>query len=166
MLQQRRLESVIRQNSKFFNSKKRVEDLQAMAISADSDERGLLLATLSVLAGLKVPDASIFIRRVLLKGLLESDNTLWGDIIRFVSQEAFWDIVGEHTGFTSPNPSLNKLFVYLLITHFAKSLHGDLPSQLTDKVITSAQRAYAFTAILNLKNLWFKNPAPQGVNYS
>ena len=143
-LHQRRLEKVISQHLKFFNSKKRVEDLQAMAISADSDERGLFLAMLSVLAGLKVPDTSALIRRVLLKGLLESDNILWSDIVRFVSPEAFWDLVQEHTGFASPNPSLNKLFVHLLITHFAKSLHGKIPLQLADKVITSGQRAYAF----------------------
>ncbi|MEA5566668.1 BREX-1 system phosphatase PglZ type A [Anabaena sp. UHCC 0399] len=143
-LHKRHLEKVIRQHLKFFNSKKRVEDLQAMAISPDSDERGLLLAMLSVLASLKVPDASALIRRVLLKGLLESDNPLWSDIVRFISPEAFWDVVQEHTGFASPNPSLNKLFVHLLVTHFAKSLHGELPAQLADKVITPGQRAYAF----------------------
>lgn len=115
-----------------------------MAISPESDERGLLLAMLSVLASLKVPDASALIRRVLLKGLLETDNALWSDIVRFVSPEAFWDVVQEHTGFASPNPSLNKLFVHLLITHFAKSLHGQLPAELADKVITPGQRAYAF----------------------
>jgi uncharacterized protein (TIGR02687 family) len=143
-LNQRRLEKLIREYAKFFNNKKRLEDLQAMAISPDSDERELYLAMLSVLAGLKVPDAIALIRRVLLKGLLETDNPLWTDIVRYVSPAAFWDIVQEHTGFTSPNPSLNKLCVHLLVTHFAKSLHGEIPPQLADKAIAPAQRAYAF----------------------
>lgn len=90
-----------------------------MGISPDSDERGLLLAMLSVLAGLKVPDAGTLIRRVLLGGLLESDNALWSEIERFVSPEAFWEVVQEHTDFPKQNPSLNKLFVQLLVTHFA-----------------------------------------------
>ncbi|MBR8835187.1 MAG: hypothetical protein DSM106950_14440 [Stigonema ocellatum SAG 48.90 = DSM 106950] len=115
-----------------------------MGISPDSDERGLLLAMLSVLAGLKVPDAGRLIRRVLLGGLLESDNVLWSDIERFVSKEAFWEVVQEHTDLDKQNPSLNKLFVQLLITHFAQSLHGAIPSQLANQVITPKQRAYAF----------------------
>ncbi|MDB9446890.1 BREX-1 system phosphatase PglZ type A [Anabaena sp. CS-542/02] len=143
-LHQRRLEKTIRQHSKFFSCKNRGEDLQAMAISADSDERGLFLAMLSVLANLKVPDPSGLIRQVLLQGLLETDNPLWSEIVELVSPQTFWDIVQEHTGFASPNPSLNKLCVYLLITHFAKSLHGEVPGQLADKVITPGQRAYAF----------------------
>lgn len=143
-LRQRRLESVIREHVKFFKSRKRIEALQAMGISPDSDERGLLLAMLSVLAGLKVPDAGTLIRRVLLGGLLESDNTLWSDIERFVSPEAFWEVVQEHTDFPKQHPSLNKLFVQLLVTHFAKSLHAKIPNQLANQVITPGQRAYAF----------------------
>lgn len=101
---------------------------------------------LSVLAGLKVPDAGTLIRRVLLGGLLESDNALWSEIDRFVSPEAFWEVVQEHTDFPKQNPSLNKLFVQLLVTHFAKSLHGAIPLQLANQVITPGQRAYAFIA--------------------
>ena len=143
-LRSRGLEIVIREHAKFFKSRKRTEALQAMGISPDSDERGLLLAMLSVLAGLKVPDAGTLIRRVLLGGLLESDNALWSDIERFISPEAFWEVVQEHTDFPKQNPSLNKLFVQLLITHFAKSLHDTIPPQLANQVITPGQRAYAF----------------------
>ncbi len=143
-LRSRRLETVIREHIKFFRNRKRTEALQAMGISPDSDERGLLLAMLSVLAGLKVPDAGSLIRRVLLEGLLESDNNLWSDIERFVSLEAFWEVVQEHTDFPKQNPSLNKLFVQLLVTHFAQSLHGAIPSGLANQVITPKQRAYAF----------------------
>lgn len=143
-LQQRRLENIIREHLKFFNSRKRTEALHAMGIPANSDERGLLLALLSVLAGLKVPDAGVLIRRVLLGGLLETENALWSDIERFVSPEAFWQVVQEHTDFPNHNPSLNKLFVQLLVTHFAKSLHGTIPRQLANQVITPGQRAYAF----------------------
>ena len=143
-LRQRRLEIIIREHMKFFKNRLRTETLQAMGISPDSDERELFLAMLSVLAGLKVPDAGTLIRRVLLEGLLESDNALWSNIERFVSPEAFWEIVQEHTDFPKQNPSLNKLFVQLLVTHFAKSLHGSIPPQLANQVITPGQRAYAF----------------------
>ncbi|WP_373527686.1 hypothetical protein [Nostoc sp.] len=143
-LRSRRLEIIIREQIKFFKSRKRTEALQAMGISPDSDERELLLAMLSVLAGLKVPDAGTLIRRVLLGGLLETDNALWSDIERFVSAEAFWEVAVEYTDLPKQHPSLNKLFTQLLVTHFAISLHGVIPPQLANQVISPGQRAYAF----------------------
>ncbi|MDF0553363.1 BREX-1 system phosphatase PglZ type A [Kamptonema sp. UHCC 0994] len=143
-LKQRSLEITIRERLKFFNSRKRTEALQNMALPPDTDERGLFLAMLSVVTGLKVPDAGAMIRQVLLKGLLESDNLLWKDIERFVKPQDFWQIVQEHTGFADTTPSLRKLFIQLLITHFEKSLQGSIPDSLKAQVITSGQRAYAF----------------------
>lgn len=145
---QRSLENTIRQHQIFFNSRKRKEALEAMKIAADSDEPALFLAMLSVIAGLKVPDAGLLIRRVLMAGLLESDNLIWSDIEKYVSPEIFWEIVLEHTDFPNTNPSLNKLFTHLLITHFHKSLRGNIPKQfqkyLENYLITPGQRAYAF----------------------
>ncbi|MHC5779531.1 BREX-1 system phosphatase PglZ type A [Nostoc sp.] len=143
-LRSRRLEIIIREQIKFFKSRKRTEALQAMGISPDSDERELLLAMLSVLAGLKVPDAGTLIRRVLLGGLLETDNALWSDIERFGSAEAFWEVAVQYTDLPKQHPSLNKLFTQLLVTHFAISLHGVIPPQLANQVISPGQRAYAF----------------------
>ena len=143
-LRQRNLENTIREHLKFFNNRKRRETLQAMAISPDSNEWDLLLAMLSVVANLKVPDAGLLIRRVLIAGLLESDNALWSNIESYVSTKAFWGIVEKHTEFPIQNPSLNKLFTQLIITHFAKSLHDTVPSQLANYLIAPGERAYAF----------------------
>ena len=99
---------------------------------------------LSVLVGMKVPDASSLIRRVLMAGLLETDNLLWSEITRFVSSQAFWQIVQNHLTVADATPSLNKLFVRLLVTHFDIALHGHLPKSLQQHVITPGQQAYAF----------------------
>jgi uncharacterized protein (TIGR02687 family) len=141
---ERHLESVIRQHLKFFDNKKRVETLLAMQLPPETTESGLRLALLSVLAGLKVPDPTLLIRQVLIGGLLESENILWLDIQRFVSAQAFWQVVQEHLGLTEINPSLYKLFSRLLVTHLDTSLHGPLPQSLESQVITPGQRAYAF----------------------
>lgn len=100
-LTKRHLETTIRENLKFFNNKKRTEALLKMGIPADTDEKGLFLAMLSVLAGLKVPDASLLIRQVLMKGLLESDNPLWQEIEKFDLANPFWQIVKDQTCFAS-----------------------------------------------------------------
>jgi uncharacterized protein (TIGR02687 family) len=147
-LRQRSLENIIRQHQIFFNNRKRKETLEAMKIAPDSNEDALFLAMLSVIAGLKVPDAGLLIRRVLMAGLLESDNPIWKDIEKYVSPEVFWEIVREHTDFPNQNPSLNKLFTHLLITHFEKSLRGNIPERtqkfLNNHLIKPGQRAYAF----------------------
>ena len=143
-LRQRSLETVIRQYLKFFDSRKRTEALQTMNLAPQTQEQDLLLAMMSVLVGLKVPDASGLIRRVLMAGLLETDNVLWTEITRFVSPKAFWQIVQDHLGVTDATPSLNKLFVCLLITHFDTALHGYLPKSLQQYIILPSQQAYAF----------------------
>lgn len=140
---QRSLETIIRQHLKFFDSRKRTESLQAMPLSAQIHDRELVLAMLSVLVGLKVPDAGGVIRRVLMAGLLETDNALWLEITRF-SPQAFWQIVQDYLGVTDATPSLNKLFVRLLITHFDTGLRGHLPLSLQQHVILPGQPAYAF----------------------
>lgn len=141
---ERRLEGLIRQYLKFFNNRKRAETLQAMQLPPDTSDRTLLLAMLSVIAGLKVPDPPVLIRQVLMQGLLESDNPLWDEITRFVSVEAFWQVVQDFFNFKDEKPSLRKLMTRLLITHLDVALHGPLPSDLEQYVITPGQRAYAF----------------------
>ncbi len=143
-LRQRHLETVIRAHLKFFDNRKRTETLQAMQLAPQTNEPGLLLALLSVLAGLKVPDASQLIRRVLMAGLLETDNLLWAEITRCVSASAFWQIVQTHLAVQDATPSLEKLFRCLLITHFDTALRGHLPPTLQGHVISPGQQAYAF----------------------
>lgn len=143
-LHQRGLEKVIREHLKFFNSKERTQSLQEMPLSANAQTSDLLLAMLCVLTDLKVPDASLLIRQVLIKGLLESDNKLWADIDSFVSTAAFWQIVTEHLSITDDKPSLKKLLTRLLVTHLGTSLSNALPATLAHNTIVPGQQAYAF----------------------
>ena len=142
-LKERQLETTIRQHLKFFDSKKRTEALAAMEL-ATTNESGLLLAMICVLAGLKVPNPDRPIRQVLIGGLLETENVLWIEIQKFVSASAFWQLVKEHLSFQDPNPTLYKLMSRLLITHLDTSLHGPISPSLESQVILPGQRAYAF----------------------
>ena len=142
-LKERHLETTIRQHLKFFDSKKRTEALAAMEL-ATTNESGLLLAMICVLAGLKVPNPDRPIRQVLIGGLLETENVLWIEIQKFVSASAFWQLVKEHLSFQDPNPTLYKLMSRLLITHLDTSLHGPISPSLESQVILPGQRAYAF----------------------
>jgi len=141
-LKERQLEATIRQYLKFFDSKKRTEALAVMEL-ADTNESGLKLAMLCVLAGLKVPNPDRLIRQVLIGGLLEPENILWIEIQKFVSASAFWESVKAHLSLLDPNPTLYKLMSRLLVTHLDASLHGTIPSTLASQVILPGQKAYA-----------------------
>ncbi|MEL6351575.1 MAG: BREX-1 system phosphatase PglZ type A [Cyanobacteria bacterium J06627_28] len=143
-LHQRSLEGVIRQHLTFFNSSQRSQALQDMPRSPNIQQPDLLLAMLCVLANLKVADASSLIRQVLMGGLLESDNSLWADIDRFVSADAFWQVVADHLSISDSKPSLKKLLTRLLVTHLATTLHNALPPALDTYAIRPGQQAYAF----------------------
>lgn len=115
-----------------------------MHLSSNADERQLLLAMLSVLAGLKVPDAPGLIRIVLMAGLLESDNAIWSKIESFVSAKAFWQVVQDYIELYDSKPSLQKLLTQLLTTHLGTALKAPLPDKLVPLRIERGQQAYAF----------------------
>jgi uncharacterized protein (TIGR02687 family) len=142
--QERYLETTLRQYLKFFDSKKRSDALAAMQLPANTNEQDLQLALLSVLANLKVPDPNQLIRQVLLGGLLESENTIWSDIQKFVSAPAFWQAAKEHLNYHDASPTLSKLMRRLLITHLDTALYGSLPPTLEAQTIIPGQKAYAF----------------------
>lgn len=141
---QRSLESIIRQNLKFFDSRKRKDAIFNMCLGADTSDREFLLAMLSVLAGIKVANADMLLRQVFSAGLLESDNKHWLEFQKFNLDTAFWEIVKESTGFDSSKRSLQKLLNCLLISHLQMTLRGKLPESLSTYTLTSSQKAYAF----------------------
>lgn len=143
-LHTKRLEHYIRNHQAFFNSKKRFDDLQNMNLSPDVDEVGLQLGMMSVLAKLKTADASWLIRKVLIAGLVEDDNKLWQEIIKFFSAEDFWTMVKTHLHYTSDNPNLRQLFMSVAITHMNHRLQAELPTSISQLRIEPESKAYAF----------------------
>ena len=145
-LHTKRLEHAIRQQQSFFNSKKRYDDLVAMNLATNIDEAGLQLGMMSVLAKLKVPDASLLIRRVLIAGLEEDDNKLWQEIVKHIAVDDFWKMVKDHLHFESDNPSLRQLFIAIAVSHMNHRLQTALPDSMSDLKIEPETMAYAFVA--------------------
>jgi len=140
---QRNLEHLIRQHIKFF-SDKRTQAIAAMNLDPQTSDRDLLLAMLSVLAGIKAANADMLLRQVLSAGLLESDNKYWIELQKFNLGDKFWAIVKDSTGFNDLKPSLDKLLKSLLITHFQMTMRGKCPEILRAYILSPSQKAYAF----------------------
>lgn len=142
----RSLLDYIRDHLKFFQNKKRVEALMQLMISPSIQEPQLRIAMMSVLTGLKTPDALGMIRKVLLAGL-EDENPLWELITSFMQADEFWNICQEELGYVETGdfaPSLKRLFLKLAVTHFSHGFQGRFPVSLQDFVIHPSHIPFKF----------------------
>ncbi|MPY67687.1 BREX-1 system phosphatase PglZ type A [Deinococcus sp. SDU3-2] len=142
----RSLEAVVRAYPRFFGSKKRVADLQALMLPPDVDERGLLTGMLAAAIGEKVADGSLILRRVLLGGLDEDRNPAWSELAKLGLTDAFWTLSAQVTLFRAEAPTLRRLFLALLVSHLTQQLGGTVPPALAGMVLPNTARAYALVS--------------------
>jgi uncharacterized protein (TIGR02687 family) len=141
-LSHRPLEKFVRDHLKFFEARKRVDALKALTLPADADQRQLATGLLAVLAGVRVADGALVLRRVLAAGLEESENTVWKEIVRFGAADLFWALAQATVGYAG-QPSLRRLLMTLLVAHLEKNLNGSLPEGVTAHQLPNGTRAYA-----------------------
>lgn len=139
----RSLEAVVRAHPRFFASKKRITDLQNLMLPGDVDERGLLTGMLAVAVGEKVAEGSLVIRRVLSGGLDETENPVWTDLAKLGLADAFWTLAAQVTFFRAEAPTLRRLFLSMLVSHFGHHLGGTVPPALTGMALLHTTPAYA-----------------------
>ncbi len=140
----KKLEFYIRDHLAFFNSKRRYGQLQDMGLAKDCEEHDLRLGMMSALVGLKLPDASLLIRRVLMAGLNELDNKVWQDLTKFFSEAEFWDVVKQSLNYASDKPSLRQLCICIAVTHMSRQLQSQTPDSLKAIELTRATQASVF----------------------
>lgn len=141
----RLLEQTIREHSRFFRSEKRLQELKALRLPADTDERGLLTGLLAVAVRLKVSEASVIIRQVLLGGLQDGNNA-YTELQKLGLEQVFWKIVAQATSFNVEEPSLRRLFIALLLSHLAHQTQGNLPEHLTAQLPPATTPGYSLIA--------------------
>lgn len=129
----RPLEQTIREHGRFFRSEKRVADLRALGLPQGANERELLAGLLAVAVKSKEAEPRAVIRQVLLGGLGEQ-NPAWEEVGKLGLEAAFWELVRGSVGFRAQAPTLRRLFIALLLAHFAHQLQGQLQSQARGEV--------------------------------
>lgn len=144
-LNHRPLEQTVRDHSRFFKSEKRLQDLKALRMPADTDERGLLTGLLAVAVKVKVPEASAILRQVLLGGLSDG-NSSFTEIQKLGLEAVFWQLVRQATSFTAEEPTLRRLFIALLLSHLAHQTQGKLPEHLSAQLPQSTTPGYSLVA--------------------
>ncbi|PYE52026.1 BREX-1 system phosphatase PglZ type A [Deinococcus yavapaiensis] len=126
----RSLESFLRGKLRFFASKKREEAFRALGVTKSASAFDVLIAMLSVLVGLKVADAALVVRRVLMGGLDEPSNAVWNEVVKYVTPQEFWSVTRATLNFPvdgAVEPTLRRLFLALALTHLRRTFDGAWP---------------------------------------
>ena len=143
-LLERGLQDYLRDHLRFFDSRKRADALDAVGLDFESNEMDLRLAMMCALAGLKMADAGVLLRTLLLGGLTEADNELWQSLTKYFAAAEVWAVAEHALGFCAERPSLRELFIRVAVTHLSQDLTEVLPENLLPKVIRPTTRAYVF----------------------
>ena len=143
---ERSLQNYLREHLNFFKTKKRRDALSALGLPKEASEIDLRIGLLSVLAGVKVADADVLIRTVLMQGLNEEQNALWQELTKYVAAEEFWTVAQNRLGVPADTTTLRDLFIRLALTHLQHDLDKPLPEGLGTKLIQPSTRAYVFVS--------------------
>ncbi|GGI84328.1 BREX-1 system phosphatase PglZ type A [Deinococcus wulumuqiensis] len=141
----RPLEQTIRDHARFFRSEKRLAELRGLGLPKGASERELLAGLLAVAARSKEFEPRAVIRQVLLGGLSDQ-NPAWEEMGKLGLEAAFWELVGASVGFRAEVPTLRRLFISLLLAHFAHQLQGDLPAHLRAEIPPTTTPGYSLIA--------------------
>ena len=134
-LQQKSLEAYLQDHSAFLQPA-RVEALLELAVPAAADEGVLRCAMLCVLAKVPVLDAGRFVRKLFKAGILESENGLWQECLKFFSPSELWAAIAGATGYGgAEEPNLAKLFNSLAVTHLRRRWAQGFPKSLEHFVL-------------------------------
>lgn len=130
------LKAVFDKYTSFFSSSQRTTSFKELiqTISKPSEDE-LVLAMLSVLTKGKQLSFEHVAKSIVSGGLDESENKLFIEISKHRLAEAFWKIVENEFGYKSTTPSINNMFLTIVLTTFKTSVYCELPKDWQDFVV-------------------------------
>lgn len=133
------MKEVVRQYSRFFNSKERKEKLRRYD-QVYQNERHLQLGILSVLSGLSEISLQDILTSILKTGLDKEDHSILLDIEKFGDLSDFWSLVEQYTGYKNgADRPLMDLASHILITALSRTLDETSLGKLWSYVSPSHQ---------------------------
>ena len=143
-----RYKPVIQKYISFFNSKVRTAAFYGLELDGYNSDT-IEIAMMSVLCKSSVASFEE-VARCVLSGCEFEDNALLAEFAKYGLDAAFWHQCDVQFGFTSPEPTLEKLVMTLFVTYTQKTVHADLPSAWQPYVSYKPGNVMAF--IDNLMN--------------
>lgn len=130
----------LKERTKFFRAKDRVERLKRVVLPSDNAQ-DLDRKMLAVLSRADQPELFAILQRlygaVVVDGVADpsAQPKAWQDMAANDLAPAFWELVQLQLGYSDTNPSLRDLLLRILVTDFCRSLQGDPPRQLAHFVL-------------------------------
>lgn len=119
------LRPVFKKYTKFFKSNERTARFEALNIKNYTEEI-VDLAVLSVLC--KVNKCSLEeVLKALFKEMLQEEKKLWEAIEKYGDTNAFWNLVEKYYGYNLSDKSLEKLFIFFIVTSLSETLQSPIP---------------------------------------
>ncbi|KRN88808.1 BREX-1 system phosphatase PglZ type A [Ligilactobacillus ceti] len=132
---------IVKQYKKFFNAKKRREDIKKLSNKIDSESK-FVLAIMSVIANCEMIPATI-IREVIKAGLDKNENSIYQEMKKYDIDKAFWELANQGSGYHAEDPSIKDLFVSILLTASLRNIDKSVFDDL-DKYINIPQETFCF----------------------
>lgn len=129
--------------SKFFRAKGRRDKI---ALQNPDVPGKLHLAIMGVLCNLKNVTPASIIKEVLLSGLDNDTNSLYGEFVNYGADKVFWKMIGQGTGYAAEQPDVGQLAAHILLTAASQTIHQEYLSGL-DNYISYPHQSFCFNFV-------------------
>lgn len=116
---------IIQKYIRFFSEKSRLQRFYALEV-ADYNEKSIEIGIMSAICRTRTNSFEEVIRGLLKDGSPE-DNPYMKDFKKYGLLEPFWKYCGQQFGFSSPNPTLERLLLTMFVTCAARRIREGLP---------------------------------------
>lgn len=140
---------------KFFDSKQRLQKLQSLVVSNDTDV-DLDRKMIAVAVKADQPEWFNIVRTLFHEFTitengedidLENPPEVWLQVEKFDLDESFWQMAKSLFGYSEDEPSLRNFLIRLLVTDFAHHLKGNLPDSLAHLVLHQPGKSNAVVCL-------------------
>ena len=136
------LRKAFKQYRKFFKAQGRRNKITAQG-STPTKPAQLQMAIMAALAGIKEAKPNQIMKAVLQAGLDMENNAVWQEFVSYNITSAFWNMVGQGTGYKDADADLRHLAAHLLLTAATRTMRQDAFSGL-ESLISTPHQAYCF----------------------
>lgn len=131
----------VKKYKKFFNAKKRRDDIRKVANRIDNPGK-LILAIMASIAKCEMVPGEV-IREAIKAGTNKNENPIYQEFVNYEIEEAFWTLCFQGTGYNEEEREIKNLFVNILLTAASRNIDKEAFIGL-DQFINSAHETFCF----------------------
>jgi uncharacterized protein (TIGR02687 family) len=140
--------SLLERYSKFFNSEVRINAFKDFNIEKYTEEK-IIIAILAVLSNVGIDDFDEILRELLTEENLK-ENKIMENFKKMDILGDFWKLTNEKYSFSDDKPTLEKLFISLILTYTSSQFNGNIPKAWENHILSAKNNIKVF--ISNLMN--------------